>query len=94
MVCSAWPEILVELGAAITSVASNPLPARNKKALGFQQIVGGRQDLGHQLVLFEQVAQPQDGALTGQAVIPAAQARKVPTQRSIAGPLAWRDCSG
>lgn len=49
MACSAWIGVLVVLGAAITSVASIPLARAQQKALGLQQFVDGRQDLGRQL---------------------------------------------
>jgi hypothetical protein len=73
---------LVELGAAI-SVASTTVPARSSKPLRCQQLVDGGQDLRGQLVLLQQVAKAQDGALVRQPISPAAQAREVAEQRHV-----------
>ena len=51
--------------------------ALQQQAFGGQRSVDGGQDLKTQVVLFEQVAKPKDGALVGQVVFTRLQPRKL-----------------
>jgi hypothetical protein len=79
---------LVHLGVALAALVLGGARRRDQgridhgastqqQALALQQFVDGGEDLGPELLGFEQVAKAQDGALVGESVGPATKAGKV-----------------
>jgi hypothetical protein len=73
---------LVELGAAI-SVASTTVPLLSSRPLAASVALTVARICEAQVVSFEQVAKPQDGALVGQVVFPGIQPGELAEQRHV-----------